>query len=83
MRINSIFFSIYRHTCELDWNQQWTNAVVALGALVALILHSQQTESTYRLDFIWKLQATGTLLLIKARVLFSKNLYFAQSGINF
>ncbi|CAH2103231.1 unnamed protein product [Euphydryas editha] len=51
-------FYKYQHSCEVDWNQQWTNAVVALGALVALMLHSQQTESTYRLDFIWKLQAT-------------------------
>ncbi|XP_072931475.1 adenylate cyclase type 5-like [Epargyreus clarus] len=43
--------------CEMDWNQQWTNVVVAIGATIALVLHSQQTESTYRLDFIWKLQA--------------------------
>ncbi|XP_046976844.1 adenylate cyclase type 6 isoform X1 [Vanessa cardui] len=51
-------FSNYQHKCDVDWNQHWTNVVVALGALVALMLHSQQTESTYRLDFIWKLQAT-------------------------
>ncbi|XP_069365120.1 adenylate cyclase type 6 [Maniola hyperantus] len=50
-------FSKYQHRCGVDWNQQWTNIVIALGALVALVLHSQQTESTYRLDFIWKLQA--------------------------
>ncbi|XP_049884907.1 adenylate cyclase type 6 [Pectinophora gossypiella] len=43
--------------CSLEWSQQWTCVVVALGACVALLLHSQQTESTYRLDFIWKLQA--------------------------
>lgn len=29
--------------------------------VIALIFHSHQTEATYRLDFIWKLQATGTL----------------------
>ncbi|XP_045510331.1 adenylate cyclase type 6 [Colias croceus] len=46
-----------QHKCAEDWNQDLTNIVVALGALVALLLHSQQTESTYRLDFIWKLQA--------------------------
>ncbi|CAH2035104.1 unnamed protein product, partial [Iphiclides podalirius] len=50
------FFS-YQNTCDMDWNQQWTNIVIAIGATVALLLHSQQTESTYRLDFIWKLQA--------------------------
>lgn len=45
-----------------DANQQlstWLlDVVVVVGLAVALILHSQQTESTYRLDFIWKLQAT-------------------------
>ncbi|KAJ0183943.1 hypothetical protein K1T71_000366 [Dendrolimus kikuchii] len=50
-------FYDYQHRCGLDWNQQWTDIVIALGATVALLLHSQQTESTYRLDFIWKLQA--------------------------
>ncbi|XP_068618932.1 adenylate cyclase type 6 [Battus philenor] len=50
------FFS-YQKKCHVDWNQQWINIVVAVGATVALLLHSQQTESTYRLDFIWKLQA--------------------------
>lgn len=48
---------IHRHRCGLDWNQQWTDVVIAVGATVALLLHSHQTESTYRLDFIWKLQA--------------------------
>ncbi|CAB3253389.1 unnamed protein product [Arctia plantaginis] len=47
----------YENRCGLDWDQQWTNIAIALGATVALLLHSQQTESTYRLDFIWKLQA--------------------------
>ncbi|KAL0851842.1 hypothetical protein ABMA28_000142 [Loxostege sticticalis] len=51
------YFFEFQHQCGLDWNQQWTNIVIAIGATVALILHSQQTESTYRLDFIWKLQA--------------------------
>ncbi|XP_063837641.1 adenylate cyclase type 6-like [Ostrinia nubilalis] len=51
------FFLEPQQKCGLDWNQQWMNIVIAVGATVALILHSQQTESTYRLDFIWKLQA--------------------------
>ncbi|XP_063372798.1 adenylate cyclase type 6-like [Cydia amplana] len=51
------------HPAEVIWqcaspDQQWTSVVVAIGAAVALMLHAQQTESTYRLDFIWKLQAT-------------------------
>ncbi|KAM3956898.1 LOW QUALITY PROTEIN: adenylate cyclase type 6 [Aphomia sociella] len=53
------YFFNFQQKCGLDWNQQWTNIVIALGATVALILHSQQTESTYRLDFIWKLQANN------------------------
>ena len=27
--------------------------------IVALVIHGHQTEATYRLDFLWKLQATG------------------------
>ncbi|XP_061719175.1 adenylate cyclase type 5-like isoform X2 [Cydia pomonella] len=51
------------HPAEVVWqcvslDQQWTCVVIAIGAAVALMLHAQQTESTYRLDFIWKLQAT-------------------------
>lgn len=48
--------------CHVDWSQQWTSwymdIVIVVGSTIALILHSQQTESAYRLDFIWKLQAT-------------------------
>ncbi|KAL4717558.1 hypothetical protein ACJJTC_000707 [Scirpophaga incertulas] len=51
------YFFKEQHRCGLDWKQQWINIVIAAGATVALVLHSQQTESTYRLDFIWKLQA--------------------------
>uniref|UniRef100_T1GQ46 Uncharacterized protein n=1 Tax=Megaselia scalaris TaxID=36166 RepID=T1GQ46_MEGSC len=33
--------------------------LILLGTFTtALIFHSHQTEATYRLDFIWKLQAT-------------------------
>lgn len=32
--------------------------------MIALVIHSQQTEATYRLDFLWKLQATGKLTRI-------------------
>jgi hypothetical protein len=35
--------------------------VVLLSFAVALIIHSQHTEATYRLDFLWKLQATGKI----------------------
>jgi hypothetical protein len=31
---------------------------VVLAFTVALAIHGHQTESTYRLDFLWKLQAT-------------------------
>lgn len=46
-----------------DWNMQLITFVVdgifVLVFAVALIFHGHQTEATYRLDFIWKLQATG------------------------
>jgi hypothetical protein len=31
---------------------------VVLAFTVALAIHGHQTEATYRLDFLWKLQAT-------------------------
>ncbi|KAL1491228.1 hypothetical protein ABEB36_011857 [Hypothenemus hampei] len=36
----------------------YINVVILAGFVIALILHGQQTEATYRLDFVWKLQAT-------------------------
>ena len=32
---------------------------VIFAFIIALIIHGHQTEATYRLDFLWKLQATG------------------------
>lgn len=37
---------------------KYINIVILVGFITALIIHSQQTEATYRLDFVWKLQAT-------------------------
>ncbi|CAH0556510.1 unnamed protein product [Brassicogethes aeneus] len=37
---------------------QYINVIILVGFVIALILHGQQTEATYRLDFVWKLQAT-------------------------
>ncbi|XP_065361841.1 uncharacterized protein LOC135955418 [Calliphora vicina] len=34
------------------------DSIFLFAFMVALIFHSHQTEATYRLDFIWKLQAT-------------------------
>ena len=39
----------------------YLTVVVLLGFLLALVIHSRQTEATYRLDFLWKLQATGKI----------------------
>lgn len=43
--------------------QYYMNVVILAGFVIALILHGQQTEATYRLDFVWKLQATGIIRL--------------------
>lgn len=43
----------------MDWSQLLSNVVVAVVAAVALVLHALQCEVSYRLDFIWKLQANG------------------------
>ncbi|KAF5269198.1 hypothetical protein FQR65_LT02499 [Abscondita terminalis] len=37
---------------------QYMNVVVLIAFVIALIIHGQQIEATYRLDFVWKLQAT-------------------------
>lgn len=37
------------------------DSIFLFAFMLALIFHSHQTEATYRLDFIWKLQATGEL----------------------
>lgn len=34
------------------------DSIFVIIFVIALIFHSHQTEATYRLDFIWKLQAT-------------------------
>ncbi|XP_031621838.1 adenylate cyclase type 6 [Contarinia nasturtii] len=56
--IHSDIFNQARH----NWKEQviayTTNAIFILIFVFALIFHSHQTEATYRLDFIWKLQAT-------------------------
>jgi len=43
---------------------RYLTVVVLLGFVVALIIHSQHTEATYRLDFLWKLQATGKMVQV-------------------
>ncbi len=43
---------------------------ILIGLMIALVIHSQQTEATYRLDFLWKLQATGTKLKYLLLLLF-------------
>jgi hypothetical protein len=49
-----------RSRSEVLWYRYLT-VVVLLGFVVALVIHGQQTEATYRLDFLWKLQATGMM----------------------
>lgn len=39
-------------------SSQYSGIAIAVGFAAALVVHSVQTEATYRLDFVWKLQAT-------------------------
>ncbi|CAG9853898.1 unnamed protein product [Phyllotreta striolata] len=48
---------LYRSS-EVSFTYQYMNVIVLAAFVIALILHGQQTEATYRLDFVWKLQAT-------------------------
>ncbi|XP_056643903.1 adenylate cyclase type 6 [Diorhabda sublineata] len=48
---------IYKNN-ENTFTHHYMNVIVLGGFVLALIIHGQQTEATYRLDFVWKLQAT-------------------------
>merc|ERR1719481_1526568 len=37
---------------------RWMVIAIVISFTIALIIHGHQTEATYRLDFLWKLQAT-------------------------
>lgn len=58
-----IYVSYYKEVIDEELDEtitiQYLNIVLLIGFATALILHGQQTEATYRLDFVWKLQATG------------------------
>ncbi|KAJ8947428.1 hypothetical protein NQ318_009634 [Aromia moschata] len=45
-------------TSEFTLTLEYVNIIILVGFVIALIVHGQQTEATYRLDFVWKLQAT-------------------------
>ncbi|XP_034941184.1 adenylate cyclase type 6 [Chelonus insularis] len=52
--------SIYQASNEDDVDQtgRWLAGVLVIFFMAFLVAHSQHTEATYRLDFLWKLQAT-------------------------
>ena len=53
------FFLIGRN-CPHDYLEtRWMVIAIVISFTIALIIHGHQTEATYRLDFLWKLQATG------------------------
>lgn len=43
---------------RLDIAEKWLAGVLVIFFMACLVVHSQHTEATYRLDFLWKLQAT-------------------------
>ena len=48
---------------------RYLTVVLLIGFVLALVIHSRQTEATYRLDFLWKLQATGRLCHLVPQVI--------------
>ena len=52
--------SIYQAMGEDDIDPacRWLAGVLVVFFMACLVAHSQHTEATYRLDFLWKLQAT-------------------------
>jgi len=58
------FFLTNEHRNEEALLRYIIDSIFLFAFMLALIFHSHQTEATYRLDFIWKLQATGETSLI-------------------
>ncbi|XP_067217239.1 adenylate cyclase type 6 isoform X2 [Linepithema humile] len=52
--------SIYQalHEGVVEQAERWLAGVLVVFFMACLVAHSQHTETTYRLDFLWKLQAT-------------------------
>lgn len=70
--LGAIYFTVsviqFIHLNELyrdriDWKEELItiifDGIFVIVFVISLIFHGHQTEATYRLDFIWKLQATG------------------------
>lgn len=55
-----LIVSMYQSFNEenIDQTGRWLAGVLVLFFMAFLVAHSQHTEATYRLDFLWKLQAT-------------------------
>ena len=49
----------FRRQPEDHLSSKYFMIFVIFAFIIALIIHGHQTEATYRLDFLWKLQATG------------------------
>lgn len=43
---------------DMETTSRWLAGVLVVFFMACLVTHSQHTEATYRLDFLWKLQAT-------------------------
>ncbi|XP_076397120.1 adenylate cyclase type 6 isoform X1 [Megachile rotundata] len=46
------------HEKDVELTGRWLAGVLVVFFMTCLVAHSQHTEATYRLDFLWKLQAT-------------------------
>nr|XP_034190588.1 adenylate cyclase type 6 [Osmia lignaria] len=56
------YFAISIHEAlnekDVELTGRWLAGVLVVFFMACLVAHSQHTEATYRLDFLWKLQAT-------------------------
>ena len=54
--------------------------LILVAFVAAFIIHGQQIEATSRLDFLWKLQATGSIFSSKRVATFGLNLAFRKKN---
>ena len=71
MSIIKIWFLLIFFSIHYLFSSKQLTGLVLICFLTALVIHSQQTDSTYRLDFLWKLQATGNIYIYIYIIIFS------------
>ena len=78
--LRSSFFMLCRKLPEEFLATKYFVIFIIIAFIVALMIHGHQTESTYRLDFLWKLQATDEKEEMEHLQAYNKKLWSLRDG---